>query len=324
MLFRTELNILPSKAQIQYTDPVLLIGSCFSQNIGSYLQKYKFNVISNPFGTVFNPISIAKLLQVAALDTQFTAEDLLKSQGKWVHPDFHSVLSTTNVKSTLDQIHQAIHHVHLALKRVKIIFITLGTSYAYTFKESETVVANCHKLSGNLFDKKLLSVEESVAALEESIALLRRSNDSIHVVVTVSPVRHIKDGIVENQRSKARLIETAHRLVELDPENTTYFPAYEWLMDDLRDYRFYGEDMIHPSDSAIQFIWEKFCHHYFEKDTLSKLSEVQDILKAAHHKHFNPDSAETAKFKSEYLRKIDALTGRFPFLNFDTEKTAFQ
>lgn len=323
MQFRTELNLLPLQTRIQYTDSIFLIGSCFSQNIGSYLQKYKFNITSNPFGTIFNPISIAKVLEAAALEAPCDRQDLHQSQGRWVHPDFHSILSDSNPETTLDRIQQTTHHVHQRLQSAKVVFITLGTSHAYVLKEKKSIVANCHKLPAQLFEKILLSPDDCIKALSKSMALIQKINPNVHFVLTVSPVRHIKDGIVENQRSKARLIEVTHTLIDMSPDSVSYFPAYEWLMDDLRDYRYYADDLVHPSDLAIQYIWEKFYQHYFDKNTIEIMTEVGDVIKASHHKHFNPNSEETVRFKQQYVQRIESLENRYPFLHFDEEMKAF-
>ena len=322
MKFRTELSIVPNPNPISYEDPVMFIGSCFSQNMGLIMQKYKFNVTINPFGTIFNPISISKVLQ-SAIDKSYPSIDQLHhSQGIWVHPDYHSVLSSSDQNTTIVNIKTAIDLTHNNLRKAHYIFITLGTSYAYVLNDSKEVVSNCHKLPSSMFTKTLLPLQDSLEALQNVILRIQQFNPNVHIVITVSPVRHIKDGIIENQRSKARLIEVAHTLTE-NLQNVSYFPAYEWLMDDLRDYRFYSDDLIHPAQNAIQYIWEKFSDHYFNTQTLDVLKEVQDILNAGAHTLFQSNSAESIDFKKRYTEKIHRLVKKQPYLNFDQELDKF-
>lgn len=318
MTFRTELSIPISLFHLSHDHQVMTIGSCFSQHIGQRLQKYKFKCISNPFGTVFNPISIASLLARATQCKLIEAEELLNSQGIWVHQDFHSSLCDSDKQKTVGQINEAIKGAHTWLKSCHFLFITLGTSIAYKSNRNQQVVANCHKLPSRDFEKYNISTEEGADALKMIFEELASINNKIQFVLTVSPVRHIKDGIVENSFSKSRL----HGMIENVISNckqASYFPAYEWVMDDLRDYRYYEKDMIHPDDVAVSYIWQKFEHRYFDQKTKDLCSKIDSIQKAVQHRPFNPSSEDHKKFLLSQIELIHSLQAAYPFLDFGEE-----
>ncbi len=318
MHFRTELNIPPAKQKIDHNDTVLLIGSCFSQNISERLQKYKFKCISNPFGTVFNPVSISKLIQYTCESMVFGTESLQNSQGVWVHPDFHSVLSDVDKDIALDKINRTIKDVHDLLSDVKYIFITLGTMTAYRLQSDGSIVANCHKIHPTAFTKETIQPEEGYDKLATALNNLKKMFPQINIVTTVSPVRHIKDGIIENARSKASLLRIVSML-EGKETGITYFPAYEWVMDDLRDYRFYEADLIHPNDQAIAYIWEKFVTHYFSSETVHLIEKIDRIIRSCSHRPFNVHTDQHQQFILEVKTQIQQLQLSFPKLNFDRE-----
>lgn len=323
MHFRTELNIPPAKQKIDHNETVLLIGSCFSQNISERLQKYKFKCISNPFGTVFNPVSISKLIQYTCDRKVFSNESLQNSQGVWVHPDFHSVLSDVDKDTALDKINRTIENIHVLLSEVKYIFITLGTVTAYRQKSDESIVANCHKINPAAFTKETIQPEDGYIKLATALNLLKKMHPQINIVTTVSPVRHIKDGIIENARSKASLLRIVEML-EGNDTGITYFPSYEWVMDDLRDYRFYEADLIHPNDQAIDYIWEKFVTHYFTPETVHLMEKIDRITQSCSHRPFNAHSDQHQRFILEVKSQIRQLQISFPELNFDREMAALQ
>jgi GSCFA family len=321
MNFRTELNIPPSAQKINHNDTILLVGSCFSQNIGERLQKYKFKSISNPFGTVFNPVSIAKLIQYTLDNHVFKKETLQNSQGVWVHPDFHSVLSDVDKELALHKINGTIKTVSKLLAEVKFLFITLGTMTAYRQKSDDAIVANCHKIPSSSFTKETIPSEYGYLTLAAALDRLKTKYPHIHIVFTVSPVRHIKDGIIANARSKASLISMVE-LLESHVTNASYFPAYEWVMDDLRDYRFYNADLIHPNDIAIDYIWKKFVLHYFSPDTADLAEKIGRIIQSCNHRPFNVYSAQHQQFISEVISQIRQIQTSHPQFNFDNEMTA--
>ena len=323
MLYRTELSIPLSPINLSHNSKSMTIGSCFSHHIGQRLQKYKFKCISNPFGTVFNPISISHLLS-RAIDKQYIEDDeLLMSQGVWVHPDFHFSLCHTDKQTTCQNINECIRSVHESIQEIDFLFVTLGTSIAYRIIENDRIVANCHKLPSGNFEKIETTSEDGFKAMKEAMEQLNKINPHVKIVMTISPVRHIRDGIIENSFSKARL----HGMIEglmAQNEMILYFPAYEWLMDDLRDYRYYDTDMIHPNEMAIAYIWHKFGEHFFDKDTSDLYKKIDAILKAVQHRPFNPTSEEHTAFKNHQLQAIQSLKKDHPYLDFEEEERFFK
>lgn len=313
--FRTELQVAPSTIHISHQSTVLMIGSCFSQNIGVRLQNYKFNCIANPFGTIFHPLAIARAISRASSLDYVDSSSLIHSQGIWVHPDFHSSLGHTDFTQAHTQINLVVDQVHQALKTAHFLFITLGTMMGYRMHEHHTIVANCHKIPSSHFTKVESTVEECCAVLNPLFEQLLDINPELNIVLTVSPVRHIKDGIIENSRSKAKLIVLCDQLVNKHPK-VSYFPAYEWMMDDLRDYRYYEKDLIHPNEQAIDYIWEKFGAVYFEQKTTDLLQKIAKINRAKQHRPFNPESAEHQVFLSKLHEEIKALEGEYEWLKF--------
>ncbi|MFZ1579560.1 MAG: GSCFA domain-containing protein [Saprospiraceae bacterium] len=313
--FRTELNLPPASFSIKHDDLIMLIGSCFSNNIGSRLQNYKFNSICNPFGTVFHPVSIARLIEYALQLKVVAIEDLQLSQGVFVHCDFHSNLGSVDNQQAVHNINLAIAETHEALKRVKYLFITLGTSIGYSLKSTDTIVANCHKLPSEMFAKANSSIEMCENALANALSSLFAINNDVHVIMTVSPVRHTKDGIIENARSKAKLLSVAENL-QMRFENVSYFPAYEWMMDDLRDYRFYEKDLIHPNEQAIDYIWEKFEGHYFDGETTNLNKKIGKIIQQMNHRPFNVESTEYQYFMKNLETQKSLLQSAYPWIQF--------
>lgn len=315
MNFRTELNVAPSRWKISHTDGILLIGSCFSTNIGEQLQKYKFRCITNPFGTVYNPVSIGRLLEMAGSGVEIGTDSLILSAGIWVHPDFHSSLASPDKNAAADRINLALREVHDKLPDTRYLFITSGTSMAYISKETGDIVANCHKLPASHFDTAIISAEQGAGALTGAISTLRILNPDLRVILTVSPVRHIRDGLAANTRSKARLFGMAD-ILESSDMGVAYFPAYEWVMDDLRDYRFYGPDLIHPNDQAIGYIWEKFSQHFFDEPTTALNDRIGKVLAAREHRPFNADTPAHQAFIARLKEETDTLESMYSWLRF--------
>ncbi len=237
------------------------------------------------------------------------------SSGIWVHPDFHSSLASSDRQQAVNQINQALQHVRKELQDTTYLFITLGTSIVYRWKKTDKIVANCHKLPTSEFTRESVSAQEGAGALAEAFAAVKKINPDIRIILTVSPVRHVRDGLVANTRSKARLFEMID-ILEATDAAVSYFPAYEWLMDDLRDYRYYGADLIHPNDQAIEFIWEKFSSHYFNSDTSNLNMRIDKVLTGLAHRPFNPDTDEHRAFVSRLSTEIKELETRYPWLKF--------
>ncbi|MES2559232.1 MAG: GSCFA domain-containing protein [Bacteroidota bacterium] len=312
----------PFPKPISYTDKVLLLGSCFSDNIGTKLQQAKFQVLFNPTGIVFDPLSVVKHLEDYATNKRYTAEECFQHNELWHSWFHHSDFSTTSPLQTQKGINEAIQQAHQQLQVASHVFITLGTAFCYELKANGLAVANCHKVPKEKFDKKLLSVTEIVNSLQQGITAVRILNPLIEIVFTVSPVKHIRDGIIENNRSKARLIEAAHRLTEMET-NCSYFPAYELVTDVLRDYRFYATDMAHPNEQAIDFVFEHFCETYLNKETTLLMQEVIQIGAAKNHRALHPDTLTHQQFLKTFLAKTNNLKTRLPMLDWEAEMTHF-
>ncbi len=242
---------------INYNSKILLLGSCFSENIGDRLAYFKFQSIQNPFGILFHPKAIKNLIKNAIYSKEYTGNDLIFQNERWHCFDAHSSLSSENKGELLESLNTSIKVTNKKLKEATHIIITLGTSWTYKFIETDTTVANCHKVPQKKFLKKILTIHKVSETLEEIISLIKSINTNTTILFTVSPVRHLKDGFIENQRSKSHLISGIHQV--LKQPYVSYFPSYEIMMDELRDYRFYAEDMLHPNKTAINYIWNKFC-----------------------------------------------------------------
>jgi len=300
---------------ITYDSKVCLLGSCFSEHIGGKLGYYKFNTFQNPLGILFHPKAIENLILRAINQDEFTEKDIFFLNERWHCFEAHSDLSHADATTFLSNLNTAIQKKHTFLQEATHIIITLGTAWTYRHIETDTTVANCHKVPQKKFLKELLSVDEISGSIENCIALLKNSNPKITILFTVSPVRHLKDGFVENQQSKAYLLAGIHHVV--DARNQThYFPSYELMMDELRDYRFYAEDMIHPNAIAIQYIWEKFQLAWISHESEKTLEEIATIQKGLAHKPFNPNSEAHQAFLAKLHAKIEKLQQQFPAIKF--------
>ncbi|MES2779078.1 MAG: GSCFA domain-containing protein [Bacteroidota bacterium] len=309
-------EVKPSSTLISYTDKQVLIGSCFSDNIGAKLQEAKFQTLFNPTGIVFDPISLARHLSDYAINKQYGEEDVFQQNELWHSWQHHSDFSTTSQEQTINGINAAIRATHHYLQSTGFLFITLGTAFSYQLRENYLSVANCHKAPKEWFDKKLLSVSDITEALREGMNAVRKLNPSIKIVLTVSPVKHLRDGIIENNRSKARLIEAVHQLSETE-SNCSYFPAYELVTDVLRDYRFYAKDMAHPSEQAIQFVFEHFCGTFLAKETQQLMQEVLQIVAAKNHRPLHPDTQAHQQFLKTFLAKATAMKAILPMIDWE-------
>lgn len=291
---------------IDYNSKVLLLGSCFSENIGEKFKYFKFQSNQNPFGILFHPKAIETFITNAINLKEYTEEDVFFLNERWHCFDAHSQMSSTSKDDLLQNLNKAIESTNKQILSVSHIVITLGTSWAYRFIESDLFVANCHKVPQKKFIKELLSIEEITESLASIIALIRDINQNVNFLFTVSPVRHLKDGFAENQLSKSYLISAIHKIIE-PREKVFYFPSYEIMMDELRDYRFYNEDMIHPSKTAVNYIWERFSENWISDEANVTLEEVAQIQKDLHHKPFNSKSEEHKKFLAAIQKKMDQL-----------------
>ncbi len=307
MNFRTEIQLQKGRNQINYNSKLLLIGSCFSENIGEKLDYFKFQTHSNPFGIVYNPAAIENIITKAINNYQYSENDIFELNECWHCFDAHSNLSAPDKTKLLGNLNTALQVTNAGLKNASHIIITLGTSWAYRFIEKDFIVGNCHKVPQKKFLKEMLSVKKVIASLDNSIALIKAINPTSTIIFTVSPVRHLKDGFVENSQSKAHLISAINE-VTAPQNNIFYFPSYEVMMDDLRDYRFYKSDLIHPNETAINYIWEHFKSVWFDASIFPIMKEVATIQKGLAHKPFHPESEKHKTFLKTLQQKIAVLT----------------
>ncbi|TCK66898.1 GSCFA family protein [Winogradskyella wandonensis] len=319
MNLQTKIPLQPQRFnQIDYSSKVLLLGSCFSENIGEKFQYFKFQSLQNPFGILFQPLAIEKLITNTINQKEYTEQDIFFNNEQWHCFDAHSRLSNPSKEELLAQLNENMSQTHNFLKEASHIIITLGTSWVYRHIETDQIVANCHKVPQKKFLKELLSVDTITESLEASISLVKSINPNANFIFTVSPVRHIKDGFVENTLSKSHLITAIHQLLSLRAESRSlsYFPSYEIVMDELRDYRFYKDDMLHPNQLAIDYIWEKFTSVWVHQNSKAIMDEVDAIQKGLAHRPFNPNSDAQKKFLKKLQSKIKELQKAHPQIQF--------
>lgn len=287
-----------------------MMGSCFSENIGNHLHEAKFSVDNNPFGIVYNPLSIKRGLTRLMDGNEYSADELQMNHDIWFSFDHHGKFSAMDINVCLSGINDRFRISAQRIQKANFIFFTFGTAYVYYLKSTGQVVSNCHKVQAKEFDRKRISLEEIVEEYVTLITRLRKINPDVCIIFTVSPVRHWKDGAHENQLSKSLLLLATERICsQLD--RTFYFPAYELMMDDLRDYRFYDEDMVHPNSVAVGYIWDKFTGSFMEKETISLMKEVDKIVTARNHRPINAESSHYKIFANQMIGKIKQLQERF-------------
>ena len=305
MKFKLEFDIAKSNNYIKYGHTITSLGSCFSNNMIQKVLKYKFNVIDHKLGSLYNPHSIFNCIRKAVQKIYF--ESVL-IDGMYMSFDLHSDTRATSKKEFNFLSESKMNILSGGLKESEWLMITLGTAWAHTYLNSNTIVANCHKLPQKYFKKKLLSVEFILQEFKELHALLSQFNPKLKILFTISPVRHIKDGLPENTLSKSILHLAVHDIIKKYSQ-CYYFPAYEIMIDELRDYRFYKTDLIHPNELAIDYIWSRFTNTFFDKTTLEFYKELKILFKSIEHKPFNPNSDKYQIFIRETLSKTKALSG---------------
>lgn len=306
MKFRTEVQIPVSDTALEIDDRVFSIGSCFASEISDLLKTGQIQTLNNPFGTIFNPFSINQAVKRLYHSEFYAEDDLIKFNEEVISLDHHSKFNSRFVHQTLEKINAEIELGNRFLQETNWVIITYGTSFVYEFLPKKKLVANCHKIPGKYFEKRLLTHLEITDSVYETVTLLKDiCKENVQILFTVSPVRHTKDGMVENNLSKAKLIAAIHEILP-QFENCHYLPVYEILMDDLRDYRFYKEDLIHPSRQAVQYIWEKFGSAYFSDETMDFVEENFKIAKALEHKSADEKSPKHQGFLSTIEKRIEA------------------
>lgn len=302
MMFRTELKLKPWSEPLDYSSRIVTLGSCFANNLAQRLARSKFNVVDSPTGILFNPASIARSMELMMSGCAIGPESLVRLGQRWVSYEAHSSLSGSTAESATEIINSALRIGNQAIAQSDMVIVTLGTAWIYRLRTTGNVVANCHKQPASLFSRELLSVDECVEALERIVALAPR-----RVLFTLSPIRHIGDGLEDNSLSKSTLRVAIDRVCKAHPERVQYFPSYEIMLDDLRDYRFYASDMVHPSDIAVDYIVDKFYDTALSNEAKALKTKIDKIVQAAEHRPFDSNSEEYKQFCRKQLEAIKAI-----------------
>ncbi|MBN2778370.1 MAG: GSCFA domain-containing protein [Bacteroidales bacterium] len=315
----TKITIPKYNPKITHSEKCLFIGSCFAENIGEKLLKNKFNVSVNPLGISYNPVSLINSLSYAIENRKIEESELFFSNGQWNHYNFHSNFSDSNKYTCLNEINSSIERTNHFISSADYIFISLGTSFIYELAENQKIVTNCHKQPDSFFKRRMLNTEEITKSFDLFFQKMSKINPRAKYIFTVSPVRHKRDGFIANQLSKSILIVSLNDLLRKN-ENLSYFPSFEIMMDELRDYRFYNEDMVHPSNQAIDYIFEKFCETYFDEKTIELNKRIQRIVRAANHRPYNTKTTEYQQFTQSTIHEIEDIITNNPQLDFSKEK----
>lgn len=322
MQLSLSLDIPPLSRPVSYTDNILLVGSCFTEHIADRLQHHKFSVMQNPHGILFNPLSVSASIDGYIDGRLYTEDDLFSLNELWNSWDHHTRMSDTDLEAAVEGINKSQRAASEFILKADWVVITLGSAFQYFLKENGRHVANNHRAPSQWFDKRLLPVEEIIKSLGDTLQKLHAANPFAQVLFTISPVRHIRDGVVDNNRSKARLIEAVHELCS-NFEQAHYFPAYELIIDILRDYRFYDIDFVHPNYLATSYVWEQFAKACIAPDAQILMRQVHEIMTAKAHRTRFPGTQAHRKFKESYLAKTKALAEMHPRLDFSAELQYF-
>ncbi len=325
MDFHLEFTPKSFPVKIGHPQKLMLVGSCFTENIGDKLMAHKFSVLQNPNGILFNPVSVKDAFENYTSNKQITGDELFYLNEAWHSWQHHSRFSAVTKEEAVQKINDSTAQAHQYLKNADWLIITFGSAWVYqlTGNASNAVVgnvaANNHKAPANWFSRRLLSNGELQSVINTIVGQLQQFNPGIKIIFTISPVRHLREGFIENNRSKAALINCVHTAVE-EFDNVFYFPAYELVIDDLRDYRFYAEDMVHPNYAATNYVWDKFVAACIDEPAQQLMQQINEINAAVHHKPFNPSSAAHKKFVQGILDKIELLQSQHPSVDFSAEK----
>lgn len=319
MRFRTAVKVRAEEVSINHSHSVLLMGSCFVEHIGKKLNESKFNVQINPYGVLYNPLSIALSLKEILEGKPYLPQDLFYHQGLWHSAMHHSTFSDASHSTVLERINQRMEKAHDFLGQMDFLILTFGSAWVYQSRSENQIVGNCHKLPESCFHRRRVEVNEIVAVWNDLLETLMQRKPSLKIIFTVSPIRHIRDGLHENQLSKSTLLLAIDELQKRWKKNIHYFPAYEIALDELRDYRFFADDMCHPSALAIDFIWEKFVHFAISSDSKGVMAACEEINKALSHRPFDYQSEAHQLFLKNLILKIEELSKRYPNLAFNKE-----
>lgn len=327
MDFHAEFFPRPFPAKINHRHKLMLVGSCFTEQIGNKLAQHKFNVIENPNGILFNPVSISNAVKSYVEKKLYHDEDLFYNNELWGSWQHHTRFSGIDKQVSLERINDSQRKAAAFIKEADWILLTLGSAFVYEDRgvantgNYENVVANCHKVPTDKFNRRLLAAEEVKEVLLQMMQEVKKHNPGLNFIFTISPVRHLREGFIENNRSKATLIQAVHALT--NDVDVFYFPAYELVIDDLRDYRFYAEDMVHPNYAATNYVWEKFIAACIDEPSQQLMKEIAVVVAARNHKPFNPESIQHKIFLQTNIDRVNNLKSRFPYLDFTQELLHF-
>lgn len=313
MEFTTRITINKQDFVISHKSKLMVLGSCFAENIGNILSDNKFDINLNPFGIVYNPQSLQQSLEILLREEKINQEDLFKNEGVYHSFHFHGRFSDADSEQALSKMNNSVSEAAQVLKNADFLILTLGTSYIYKLKSTQSVVINCHKLPGNLFSRNILSVEQITKSWSELLKMLHDLNPKMKVIFTVSPIRHLRDGAHQNQLSKSVLLLAVEELC-IRFSFCSYFPSYEIVLDELRDYRFYADDMVHPNQIAINYLWERFSETYFNEETIRINNEWTKIQSALRHRPINSDSKEHKHFLKQTFLKLKLFQEKYSYI----------
>lgn len=312
---------IPKKIMcLSHADRVLMFGSCFATEMGKRLEEAKFRCDVNPYGVLYNPFSIATAIREIAAGKRYEAGELFLHEGCWHSSMHHGSFSSPCREEVLESINSRLEAAQRNLKEADCLMLTWGSAYVYESKRDGRVVGNCHKLPEREFYRRRLQVEEIVKVYKALLEELLQTSPNLQLLFTVSPIRHVRDGLHENQLSKAVLLLAVEELQRLFPDNLCYFPAYELVLDELRDYRFFADDLVHPSQMAVEYVWQRFCEHCLSPEALKLMEQVEEIRKALQHKPFRPESEAYQGFIRQIVLKIEQLTEKYPYLVLENER----
>ena len=314
MEFRTTVKTGENRAWLHHSDSVMLLGSCFSDNISGKLNGALINASVNPMGTLYNPMSIDRAVQRLIECRPVAGQDLFMQGGVWNSFDFHSRHSMPDKQATIDRMNQRIVAGHDCLRHAQLLTITMGTAIVYRLKSTGEVVANCHKVPQHEFERKMATVGEMAEVIAGMLAALHTFNPDLHVILTVSPIRHVADGLDVNSLSKASLRVAIHQAMARHSDYCDYFPAYEIMVDDLRDYRFYASDMVHPSDVAVEYIWQAFQATYLDDRSALAVSRCERIHKRLQHRPMSANRETVERFNNDTASVVRNLIKEYPYL----------
>ena len=319
MNLQTKITVAAPDFLIDYNSRLMMLGSCFAENMGSKFSYYKFDVDVNPCGIIYNPLSVANVLRLIVEGKQFEKSDLRQVGGKWVSLYHHGAFSSTDPDECLRRINDRLTKATGELRTLDLLVITWGTAWVYRYTRENIVVSNCHKILSQEFERSRLSVEDIVKEYLVLIGRLREINPGLRILFTVSPIRHWKDGAHGNQLSKATLLLAIDRLRE-ELQHVYYFPAYEIVLDELRDYRFYADDMLHMSGFTVDYIWERFLYSFISPEVLGLMNQIGRVNKGVAHRPFDPQSEEYHRLVKKMLAEIAMISRSYPMIDFSEEK----